>query len=169
MAKLARAIGSTTRNTAEMPPMETGKRRISLAVRLAARVAGSLALARVLDPVAERELERGPAAAELERDLVVVELELVLAAVELELVPVAVELEHGLVVAELELDPAAAAPVQDRRPAQLAVAVRTKSGIAAHHPDQVPLLAVEEDLAAAAETTREPAAAEAATAWAAAE
>ena len=60
--------------------------------------------------------------------------------------------------------------MQDHRPALLAVALRTKSVIAAHHPDLVPLLAVEEDLAAAvAETTREPAAAEAVIAWAAAD
>jgi hypothetical protein len=70
----------------------------------------------------------------------------------------------------LELVPAEAGPVQDQRPAQLAVALRTKSGIAAHHPDQVPLLAVAEDLAAAvAETTREPAAAEVVIAWEAAD
>jgi hypothetical protein len=57
--------------------------------------------------------------------------------------------------------------VQGHRHAQLAVALRTKSVIAARHPDQVPLLAVEEDLAAAvAETTRVPAAAEAVIAWA---
>jgi len=70
----------------------------------------------------------------------------------------------------LELVPAEAGPVQDHRPAQLAVALRTKSGIAAHHPDQVPLLAVAEDLAAAvAEITREPAAAEVVIAWEAAD
>ena len=63
-----------------------------------------------------------------------------------------------------------AVPVQNHRPAHLAVARRTKSAIAAHHRDQVPLLAVEEDLAAAvAEIMREPAAAEAAIAWAVAD
>jgi hypothetical protein len=63
-----------------------------------------------------------------------------------------------------------AVPVQNHRPAHLAVALRTKSVIAAHHRDPVPLLAVEEDLAAAeAGITREPAAAEAATAWAVAD
>jgi hypothetical protein len=66
--------------------------------------------------------------------------------------------------------PAEAGPVQNHRPAHLAVALRTKSVIAAHHRDPVPLLAVEEDLAAAeAGITREPAAAEAATAWAVAD
>ena len=63
-----------------------------------------------------------------------------------------------------------AVPVQNHRLAHLAVALRTKSVIAAHHRDPVPLLAVEEDLAAAvAEIMREPAAAEAATAWAVAD
>ena len=54
--------------------------------------------------------------------------------------------------------------------AQLAVALRTKSVIAAHRPDLVvPLLEAGEDLAVAVvETTREPAAAEAAPAWEAA-
>ena len=68
-------------------------------------------------------------------------------------VPVA--LERELVQVEAEL-------VRDRPRVQLAVALRTKSVIAAHPHDLVPLLAAEEDLAAAvAETTREPAAAEA--------
>jgi hypothetical protein len=50
--------------------------------------------------------------------------------------------------------------------AQLAVALRTKSVTAARRLDLVPLLEAGEDLAAAvAATTREPAAAEAATAW----
>jgi len=53
--------------------------------------------------------------------------------------------------------------------AQLAVALRTKSVTAAHRPDLVPLLEAEEDLAAVAETTREPAAAEAVIAWEVAE
>jgi hypothetical protein len=71
------------------------------------------------------------------------------AARELELVPVAVpELE-------LELVP-------------VAVALRTKSVTTAHHRGLVPAPRVE-DSAAAAETTREPVAAEAAKAWAAAE
>ena len=66
--------------------------------------------------------------------------------------------------------PAEAVLVQGRLRAQLALPQRTKSVIAAHHPDLVPLPAVAEDLAAAvAETTLEPAAAEAAKAWAAAE
>jgi len=60
--------------------------------------------------------------------------------------------------------------VQDHRLGLLAVALKTKSVIAAHHPGQVPLLGAEEDLAAAvAETTRAPAAAEAAKAWAVAD
>jgi hypothetical protein len=77
--------------------------------------------------------------------------------------------ENPAVPVEL-IVPAEAVLVQDHRPARLVVALRTKSVIAARHPDQVPLLAVEEDLAAAAvETTREPAVAEAAIAWAVAD
>jgi len=73
-------------------------------------------------------------------------------------VPVALERELGPVVApELEL-------VQ-----VVAVALRTKSVIAAHHRGLVPVLAEEALAAAVAETTREPAAVEAAKAWAAAE
>ena len=76
-------------------------------------------------------------------------------------VPVA--LERELVQVEAEL-------VRDRPRVQLAAALRTKSVIAAHPHDLVPLLAAEEDLAAAvAETTRERAAAEAVQAWAVAD
>ena len=49
----------------------------------------------------------------------------------------------------------------------LAVLLRIRSGIAAHHRGLVPRLVAVEDLAAAAETTREPAAVEAVIAWAA--
>ncbi len=83
---------------------------------------------------------------------------------------------EALVVSESPAVPAElivqveAVPVQNHRPALLEVALRTKSVIAVHHPDPVPLLAVEEDLGAAvAETTRVPAAAEAVIAWAAAD
>ena len=74
----------------------------------------------------------------------------------LELVPVA---ELGL-----ELVPVAE-PVLELVP--VAVALRTKLEIAAHRRDLVPVLAVE-DLVVVAETTREPAAIEAAVVWAAA-
>ena len=95
-------------------------------------------------PVAEQGLGIGPAVAELE------------------IVPAAPELEHDLV---------AVAPVEGHQPAQLAVvALRIKSVTAAHRPGLVPLLEAEEDLVAAvAETTREPAAAEAVIAWEVAE
>jgi hypothetical protein len=84
----------------------------------------------------------------------------------LETAPVAaLELGIGPAVAlERELGPVAAELVL----AQLAVALRTKSVTTAHRPDLVPLL-TGEDLAAVAETPREPVAAEAAIAWAAAE
>ena len=77
--------------------------------------------------------------------------------------------ESPAVPVALELVRAAAALVRGHPRARLAVALRTKSVIAAHRPDQVPLLEAEEDLAVAVvETTREPAVAEAVIAWEAA-
>jgi hypothetical protein len=70
---------------------------------------------------------------------------------------------------ELERVPVAAVLAQGHPRGRLAVAPKTKSVTAAHHHDLVPLLAAEEDLAAAAETMREQVAAEAVTAWEAAE
>jgi hypothetical protein len=68
---------------------------------------------------------------------------------------------------ELQRAPAVAVPVHGHPHDRLALPVKTKSVIAVPHPDQAPLLEAAEDLVAAvAETTREPAAAEAATAWA---
>jgi hypothetical protein len=102
---------------------------------------------------------------------------------ELETVPEVVEQEPAPVPAELELDrvevgpesPAVAELEPGRAEAALApghprghpgVVPRTKSVTAAHRRDLVLHLAAEEDLAAAvAGTTREPAAAEGATAW----
>jgi hypothetical protein len=83
-------------------------------------------------------------------------------------VQVVVEPERVPVVVELELVPAEAVRVLGHLRAQLVVQLRTKSVIAVHHRGRVPLLAAAEDLAAAAETTRDPAATEAATAWVAA-
>ena len=78
-------------------------------------------------------------------------------APERELAQVAVEPEHGPVVVVL---------VRGHPRAQLAVlALRTKSVTAAHRHALVPLLEAAEALAVEAETTREPAAAEAAIAW----
>jgi hypothetical protein len=114
------------------------------------------------DPVAALELELGPVEA---LELVLVQVE----ALELVLVPVAaLELELGPVEAlELVLVQVEALELVL---VQVAVALRTRSVIAAHRPDLVRLLEAEEDLAAAvAETTREPAAAEAAIAWEVAE
>src|SRR5206468_7751385 len=51
-----RVIGSTTRNTAEMHPMGTGKRRISMGAQLEAKVAGRRARQLERVPVAVREL-----------------------------------------------------------------------------------------------------------------
>ena len=168
-----KVIGSTIRNTAEMHPMGTGKQPISLAVRgLEIVLAVELEHAQ---PVAELERDREPA--ELEHVPVEVELELVQVAAELGLVQVQAEPERdlvvavpvrGLVEAEPELAPGVAEPVRGHPRARLAVALRTKSVTAAHRRD-LPLLAAEDLAAAAAETTREPAAAEAVIAWEVAE
>jgi hypothetical protein len=79
---------------------------------------------------------------------------------------VALELAIGLaVVPELETAPVVALALD-----QVVVALRIRLVTAAHPHDLVPLLAAAEDLAAAvAETTREPAAAEAVIAWEVAE
>jgi hypothetical protein len=82
--------------------------------------------------------------------------------------PVVAEPERDQAVAEVEPDPAVAVLAQDHPRGRLAVVARTKSVTAAHRRGLVPLLAAE-DLAAAAETTREPAAAEAVIAWEVAE
>jgi hypothetical protein len=86
---------------------------------------------------------------------------------ELEHAPVVVELERVPVEAELALVWVEVGPEPDPLRAQVAVALRTKSVTAAHRRG-LPLLAVE-DLAVVAETTREPAATEAARAWEAAD
>jgi hypothetical protein len=103
--------------------------------------------------------------------------------VELEHVPVAAKLEHGQVVAEPEHGQAAAKPERAQGEAELelnreaglaharvaARRLRTKSAIAVHRRGQVRVPKRVEDLAAvAAETTRGPAATEAAAAWVAA-
>src|SRR6266478_734077 len=161
--KLARATtGSTIRNIAETLRMGIGRLQINMGAQLEARVADR----RV------RELELGPVA--------VPEPELVQVAAEREPVPVVVVLALGPVVAE-------AVPVPSQPLAQVveqvlaqamalelvlvraAVALRTKSVTAAHRRDLVLRLAAEDLAAAAAETTREPAAAEAVIAWEVAE
>jgi hypothetical protein len=127
------------------------------------------------------ELQLAQVAAELGRDPVEAEPEHGQAEVALELSPVAAELgrdpveaelgrdpveavrEHGQVEAVLELVRVEAVPVPGHPRARLVLPLGTKSVTAPHRPG-LPLLAAE-DLAAAAETTREPAAAEAATAW----
>ena len=156
-----------------MHRMETGKQPISLAdVAPVARVA----LVVPEDPVAPVVPENPvvPAAR------VVPESPAVPVALELQTVPVAVQapaiaraVRAQLIVraaGELERGQAVAVPVLGHRHVQPAIPLRTKSVTTAHRPDLVPLLEAEEDLAAAvAETTREPAAAEAVIAWAAAE
>jgi hypothetical protein len=67
-------------------------------------------------------------------------------------------------VVEQELVPAVVEQVPGHRRAQLAVALRTKLVTAAHHRGLVPVI-VAEDLAVAAEITRDPAAPEAVIVW----
>jgi hypothetical protein len=155
----------------------TGKRRISSGVRVLVAPA-ALVIARAAEleiaqvPVgaesqAVAELELVLVVAELEHDPVAAELEIVQVVVELGLVRVVVELGHDLVAAVLEHDLGEAGPVPGHRRARLVVALKTRSVTAAHRRGLVPRLAAE-DLVVVVETTRDPAAPEAATAWAAA-
>jgi len=123
---------------------------------LASSLGAELPIARAAEP----ELETVPEAAEPEHGPVAGPVPS--RAVELEHDPVAVELEHGPVAAALELS-----RVEGLGLVQVAVAPRTKWVTAAHHRGLVAVPRVE-DLAAAAETTRDPAATEAAKAWVAA-
>jgi hypothetical protein len=82
-------------------------------------------------------------------------------------VPVARAVPVG--VLERELVQVEAGLVRDHPRVRPAVALRTKSVIAAHPHDLVPLLAAEEDLAAVAEIMHAQAAAEAVIAWAVAD
>jgi hypothetical protein len=173
--------GNTTRNTGEMHPMGTGKRRISLAPMPASNRGSERVIARAAEPELEtvqvealglvtgQALVAEALQAEAELGTAPVEaLELVIVrAVVLELgtAPVVAELGTAPVVAELEHDPVAVEPVRDHPRAQLAAARKTKSVIVAHRRG-LPLLAAVEDLAAAvAETTREPAVTAAVVVW----
>jgi hypothetical protein len=157
---------------AETLLMGIGKQRTSMAARLAGR-AGAKALELEIVPVVALELATGRAVA-LERETlevaVVRVVELELETSEVEIVPEAV-VEQGIgPVGEPELV-IALAEALEREIVQVAVLLRTKSVTAALRCGLLAVLAVAAgDLAAAAvETTRGPAAAEAATAWAAEE
>jgi len=176
----AKVIGSIIRNTAEMRRMVTGELRTSsVAMRVSSRAdvavlaagaepvvqVGLVELAAQVDQEALAELAVQAALGELELVPVVAAQELdpvavpvlVIVQEEAELERVQVEGVPGLVQVEgvPELDP-------------VVVPLRTKSVIAAHHHGQVPAPRVE-DSAVAAQTTREPVAAEAVIAWAVAE
>jgi hypothetical protein len=143
--------------------MGTGKRRINSAVRV-------LLIAQVA------ELEHARVVAELEHAQVV-ELVLAQVAAERVLAQVAAVLEHDPVVAaervlaqvaaERELARVEVVPELDPLRARLAGVLKTKSVTGVPRHDLVLIAA--EDLAAAAETTRVPAATEAAVAWAVAD
>jgi hypothetical protein len=156
--------------------MGTGKPRISTAVQLVGRegqveLALGPVLAELVHGLAVAELLLVPVVAEQEHARVAVEREHDLAVAEPEPEP---ELEHALVAVELGLAlvaverkhvPVVVVPARGHPRVQLAVALRTKSVIAVRRHDPVPLLAAEDLAAAVAETTREPAAAEAVIAW----
>ena len=165
--------GNTTRNTGEMRLMGTGRLQINSADKgLAAKVVGRPVLAQELARVEARELVPAQVEAPELAQAVAPELALVQGVAELELAQVAALLERDLVAVELELVPVLAvqehaqveaAPERD----PVAARLKIKSAIAAHRRDLARLLAAA-DLAAVVESTREPAATEAATAWAAA-
>jgi hypothetical protein len=112
-------------------------------------------LARELGPGIDRGEELTP------------EIDQVVAALERDQAVVAVERDQA--VAALEPDQAEAVLAPGHPRGQPGVAPRTKSVTAAHRRDLVLRLAAEDLAAAAAETTREPAAAEAVIAWEGAE
>jgi hypothetical protein len=185
-----KVIGSTIRNTAEMLPTATGKRRINSEVKVLVAQG-----APVIDQAVELEIARVPVGAEsqegaqleiarvvVEQGIVQAALEqgIVQAAAELGIAPVVAELGIAPVVAELEQGIVQAAAEQGIAPVEVelehvqgeaelelvraAVPLRTKSVIAAHHRGLVPDPGAA-DLAAEVETTREPVAAEAVIAW----
>jgi len=173
------ATGSTIRNTGEMRPMGTGKRRINSAVRV---LLIALEAELEIDPVLAEpehvqvlaELEHDPVAAalvlqvvaELEHAQVVAERELAQVAAELEHAQVAAERVLAQVAAERELAQVEVVPELDPLRAQLAGVLKTKSVTAVPRRDLV--LIVAEALAVEAETTREQAVPGAVKAWAAA-
>ena len=126
---------------------------VVLAVQVVLAAQGALVVPE--DPAEPAVLENPVVPAELEDPAVLAVLELVQVAAERELARAVAELEHGPVEAEQEPD-------------QVAVPLRIKLVIAVRPRDLVPRLVAAEDLAAAVETTRDPAATEAATAWVAA-
>jgi hypothetical protein len=151
---LRMGIGRQPINSADVAPVEPAVRVALVAPEDPVVSVVRVALVVLGDQVALVELAVRAASEEL-----VVEVglaELAVRAASQELVVQVVVLEPGLVLVAAGLAPVA-----------VAVALRTKWVTAAHHRGQVAVLE-EEDLAAVAETTRAPAAIEAAVVWAAA-
>jgi hypothetical protein len=176
VAKLARATnGSTIRNIVVMRLTVTVEQRIgSVAMRASSRAA-ELEIARVAsgEPVAREELAELAVqeAREALAELAVQEAREALAELAVQeareaLAELAVQ-EAREALAELVVQVVVPELVLGHQRGLLAVALRTKSVTAVHRRGQVAALAVE-DLAEVAETTREPAATEAAAAWEAA-
>jgi hypothetical protein len=180
VVKLARATGgSITHNIAEMRRMVIEEPRTNLVVKVLAvraELAAVAAPGELVNQVVLAEPVNRVALAELVNQAGLVGLvnlaasaelavraALVVQEVPLELNPEA-ELELNPERAELELNPEA-----ELAHAQVAVQpLRTKSVTVAHHRGLVPVPKRAEELVAVAETTREPAAAEAVRAWEAA-
>jgi len=158
--------------------MGIGAQRINLAAMLASsRVIALPAVPEHDQVLAEPGLvrvvaEREPAAESLAIGQVAARARVIVRGKALVLAIVPAEVQAPVIalaeVREPETVQVEAVPVRSHLRARLAVLLRIKSVIALHHRGRVPLLAAVEDLAAVVETTRDPAATEAATAWAAA-
>ena len=148
--------------------METGKQRTNMGATNAGK--GEEELEPVIVPV--EELEPAIVPAEVQElataPAEVQELAIVLVEALEPATDPAEELELGIGLVE-EREPEIAPAVGELELVRVAVAPRTRLGTAAHRRGLVPVPKRVEDLAVAAETTREPAATEAATAWAAEE
>ena len=178
VVKLARATdGNITRNTAEMRRMVTEEPRTSSVVKVLvvrAELAVVVALGELVVRAGLVELVNQVALAELVNQAGLVGLVNLAASAELAVRAALVVQEVPLELnpeAELELNPEAELELNPGAElAHVRVAVqppRTKSVTVAHHRGLVPALKVE-DLAVAAQSTPEQAAAEAVRAWAAA-
>jgi len=153
-----KVIGSITRNTEAMRPTGIEEPRTN---SVAMRVSSPGTATDRVDPAG---LE---ASVELAVQVAQVELGVRVAPAVQELVPVAEALERVLAEAVPELAPVAEVLETGHPHDRLEVLLGTKSVTAAHHRALALVLAAE-DLAAVAEVTHEPAAAEAVAAWEAA-
>ena len=158
------ATGNTIRNTAGTLLTATEGPRTSSVVRVRVELVIDPALAELDVRVAQ--VARAALAVREDQVVPAVRAALVVpeSLVELVVQVAPAELEQDPEAVALERDPVEAVPVRDL----VALPLKNKSATAVRHRDLARLLAVVADSAAAAETTREPAATEAVAAWAAA-